>query len=73
MATLIDLNNKTITKIDGIPYTDGHSCSIEKYQDKFYFSAYGVDKSGIFSYDPATGAVEHVTSCNADISFMHIF
>lgn len=73
MATVIDLNSKTISKIDGIPYTDGHSCSIEEYQGKFYLTAYGVDKSGIFSYDPANGAVEQVTSCNSDISFMHIF
>ena len=70
---VIDLNNKTISKINGIPYTDGHSVSIEKYQGKFYFTAYGVDKSGVFSYDPATGAVEHVIDCNSDISYMHIF
>ena len=73
MAAVIDLNNKTISKINGIPYTDGHSVSIEEYQGKFYFTAYGVDKSGVFSYDPATGAVEHVIDCNSDISYMHIF
>jgi len=73
MAVVIDLNNKTISKINGIPYTDGHSCSIEKYQDKYYFAAYGVDKSGVFSYDPANGAVEHVINCNSDISYLHIF
>lgn len=73
MAAVIDLNNKTISKINGIPYTDGHSVSIEAYQGKFYFTSYGVDKSGVFSYDPATGAVEHVIDCNSDISYMHIF
>ena len=73
MAVVIDLNNKTISKINGIPYTDGHSCSIVKYQNKFYFTSYGVDKSGVFSYDPATGAVEHVINCNSDISYLYIF
>ena len=73
MAVSIDLNAKTITKIDGIPYTDGHSCSIAKYQNKYYLSSYGVDKSGVFSYDPATGSVEHVINCNSDISYLYIF
>lgn len=73
MAVVIDLNNKTISKINGIPYTDGHSVSIVRYQDKFYFCAYGVDKSGVFEYDPANGNVKHVIKSNSDISYLYIF
>ncbi len=73
IAVVIDLNNKTVKRIQGIPDTDPHSGSICEFNGKFYFSAYGVNASGVFSYDPATGAVEHVLECNTDISYLHIF
>ncbi|MBR6369593.1 MAG: hypothetical protein IKS24_00780 [Bacteroidaceae bacterium] len=73
IATVIDLNAKTITRIDGIPNTDGHSVCIVKHDNLFYLTAYGVNQSGVFSYNPATGAVEQVISCNSDISYLYIF
>jgi len=73
IAVIIDLNDKTVKRIQGIPNTDPHSGSICEYNGKFYFAAYGVNASGLFSYDPATDDVEHVLQCNTDISYLHIF
>lgn len=73
IAAVIDLNNKTVKRIQGIPNTDPHSGSICEYNGKYYLTAYGVNASGVFSYDPVTGNVEHVLECNTDISYLHIF
>lgn len=73
MAVIIDLKNKTIKKIDGIPYTDGHSVAIEYHQNEVFFSSYGMDKSGIFSYNIHTGTVSQALNSKGNISFMHFF
>jgi len=73
IAVVIDLNSKTIKRIQGIPNTDPHSGSICEYDGKFYVTAYGVDASGVFSYDPATGTAEQVLQCNTDLSYLYIF
>lgn len=73
IAVIIDINNKTVKRIQGIPNTDPHSCSIDLYDGKVYFAAYGVNASGIFAYDPSNEAVEHVQECNTDISYLKIF
>ncbi len=62
VAVKIDLANKTISKIDGIPHTDGFSIIIEKWGEKVLFSASGESASGIFSYDLNTAKVEQVLS-----------
>ena len=73
MAVLIDLNAKTIKKIDGIPLTDGHSIYIGKYKDLVVFAAFGTDKIGLFSYNPTTNATEKLLSTIGNASFFHAF
>lgn len=73
MAVIIDLNKRTIKQIEGIPYSDGHSVSIEYHDGMVYFSAFGVDKAGVFSYDPKTEAVQHVISLSGNLAYIHFF
>ena len=73
MAVAIDLDKRTIKKIEGIPYSDGHSVAIEYHDGVVYFSSFGVDKAGIFAYDPATGNVTHPVPLNGDVTYIHFF
>ena len=73
MAVIIDLNKRTIKQIEGIPYSDGHSVSIEYHDGLVYFSAFGVDKAGVFSYDPKTEAVKQVLSLSGNLAYIHFF
>ena len=73
MAVVIDLKTKSIQKIDGIPYTDGHSVAIEFHNGEALFGAFGVEASGIFAYNPTTGKVKQVLSSSGNIAFMHFF
>lgn len=73
MAVLIDLNSRTIKKIEGIPYTDGYSVAIEYHNGEVFFAAYGVDASGIFAYNPITGKVRQALSASGNIAYMHFF
>ena len=73
MAVIIDLNAKTIKRIEGIPETDGYSSSIEQDNGEVYFSVYGVAKSGIFAYNPTTEAVRQVMSSKNGITSIHFF
>jgi len=73
LAILIDLKAKTIKKIDGIPLTDGHSVFITKMKDKVIFAAFGTDKVGLFSFDPATGTVQQLLSTQGNPAYFHAF
>ena len=73
MATLIDLNTKTIKKIEGVPLTDPQSLFIGTYQDKVILSASGRDKVGLFLYNPADGSVQQVLTTQGDATFFHSF
>ncbi|MEY8588737.1 hypothetical protein [Phocaeicola sartorii] len=73
MAVLIDLNSRTIKKIEGIPYTDGYSVAIEYHNGEVFFAAYGIDASGIFAYNPITGKVRQALSASGNIAYMHFF
>lgn len=73
MAVMIDLKAGSIGKIDGIPYTDGHSVAIEYRNGEILFAAYGVDAAGVFAYNPATGKVRKAISSAGNIAFMHFF
>lgn len=73
MAVMIDLKAGSIGKIDGIPYTDGHSVAIEYRNGEILFAAYGVDAAGVFAYSPATGKVRKAVSSAGNIAFMHFF
>lgn len=73
MAVMIDLKARSIGKIDGIPYTDGHSVAIEYRNGEILFAAYGVDAAGVFAYSPATGKVRKAVSSAGNIAFMHFF
>ena len=73
LPVIIDLKNKTIKKIEGIPYTDGHSVAIECHNGEVYFSSYGVNAAGIFAYNPTTETVKQVLSSTGNIAFFHFF
>ena len=73
LAVLIDLRAKTIKKIEGIPLTDGHSISINKVGTNAIFGAFGTDKVGLFSFDPATGEVQQLLSTQGNPAYFHAF
>ena len=73
MAVLIDLSAKTISQINGIPLTDGHSIFITKHKGNILFGAFGTDKIGLFAYNPTTGAVEQVLTTTGNPAFFHAF
>lgn len=73
MAVSIDLDKRTVKKIEGVPYSDGHSVAIEYHDGVVYFSSFGVDKAGIFAYDPATGTVTQPISLNGNVNYIHFF
>ena len=73
MAVLIDLSAKTISQINGIPLTDGHSIFITKHNGNILFGAFGTDKIGLFAYNPTTGAVEQVLTTTGNPAFFHAF
>ena len=73
MAVSIDLDKRTIKKIEGVPYSDGHSVAIEYHDSMVYFSSFGVDKAGIFAYNPATGVVTQPISLNGNVNYIHFF
>ena len=68
-----DEEMKTIKKIEGVPYTDGHSVVIECHGGEVLFSSFGVDKAGVFGYDPSTEAVRHLMSSSVNIAYLHFF
>ncbi len=73
MAVLIDLNTKTIKKIDGVPLTDGHSILLEEHNGKVVLGIYGTDKAGFFTYDPITEKVTHDATTVGNPTFVHFF
>lgn len=73
MPVLIDLDKRTVKMIEGIPCSDGHSVAIEYHDGVVYFSSFGVDKAGIFTYDPATGAVSQPVSLTGNVNYIHFF
>ena len=73
MAVLIDFNAKSISQINGVPLTDGHSILITKLNDKVIFGAFGADKRGLFAFDPTTGTVKQILSTTGNPAFFHAF
>ena len=73
MAVLVDFNAKSISQINGIPLTDGHSIFITKHKGNILFGAFGTDKIGLFAYNPTTGAVEQVLTTTGNPAFFHAF
>jgi hypothetical protein len=73
MAVIIDLKTKTIKKVEGVPYTDGHSVAIEYHNGEVLFASCGADASGVFAYNPITGVVRHILSTSVNVAFMHFF
>ena len=73
MAVLIDLNAKTMKKIEGVPLTDPQSLFIGKYENEVILSASGSDKVGLFRYNPANGSVQQVLTTQGDATFFHAF
>lgn len=54
----VDLYNKTITKIEGLGYSNPHACAVAKYGNKVVYGLSNKTEHGFFSYDPATKKVE---------------
>ncbi len=54
----VDLYNKTITKIEGLGYSNPHACAVAKYGNKVVYGLSNKTEHGLFSYDPATKKVE---------------
>lgn len=73
MAVEIDLNAKTIQKIEGLPLSDHFSIYIETYKDEVIFASFGNDVSGAFSYNPKTKATKQVLTTEGNLYFMHFF
>ena len=73
MPVIIDLNKRTIKMIEGIPCSDGHSVAIEYHDGLVYYSAFGVDKAGVFTYDPKTEEVKQVISLSGNLNYIHFF
>lgn len=73
MAVIMDLNTRTIRRIADIPITDGHSVFIQKYGSEVYFSAYGTEASGVFSYNPETNKSRQVLKASCNVVFFHFF
>ena len=73
MAVLIDLNAKTIKKIEGVPLTDPQSLFIGTYENDVILSAFGSDKVGLFRYNPTNGNVQQVLTTEGNPTFFHAF
>ena len=73
MPVIIDLKKRTIKMIEGIPCSDGHSVAIEYHDGLVYFSSFGVDKAGVFTYDPKTGEVKQTLSLSGNLNYIHFF
>ena len=73
MPVIIDLKKRTIKMIEGIPCSDGHSVAIECHDGLVYFSSFGVDKAGVFTYDPKTGEVKQALSLSGNLNYIHFF
>ncbi len=73
MAVIIDLNEKTIKAIDGIPLTDGHSIWIEEHNGLAIFTCFGDSDAGVFTYNIATGEVQKTLSTAGNPIFVHFF
>ena len=73
MPVIIDLKKRTIKMIEGIPCSDGHSVAIEYHDGLVYFSSFGVDKAGVFTYDPKTGEVKQALSLSGNLNYIHFF
>ncbi len=73
IAVLMDLNTKTIKRIEGVPVTDGHSVCLDEYKDLVVLGAYGKNKAGFFTYNPTTEEVEYVLSTVGNPASFHYF
>lgn len=73
IAVLINLNAKTIKKIDGIPYTDSHSVFIGKNNNEVIFGVSGTDKRGLFSYNPTTNTTQQLLKTDGGADFFYAF
>lgn len=75
VAVKIDLNAKKITRIEGIPVTNGYSCAIGKYKNQYLFGNTNQTTKGFYTFDPATGKVsaEPVIKVEGFPQFVHWF
>lgn len=73
MPVFIDLKARTIRMIEGIPCSDGHSVAIEYHDGLVYYSSFGVDKAGVFTYNPGTEEVKQVISLSGNLNYIHFF
>lgn len=55
---IVDIYNKTITKIDGLPLSNGHGIAMGQHQDKMFYGSANSEYNGFCTYDLNTGAIE---------------
>jgi hypothetical protein len=70
IAIEIDLNTKTIEKIEGLPLSDGYNILIETYRGEAIFASYGDKISGAFSYNPKTKKTKQLLTTERNLYFM---
>ncbi len=55
---IVDLYNKTMTVIDGLPLSNGHGGAMGQHQDKMVFGSANSEYNGFCTYDLNTGTIE---------------
>ncbi len=73
MAVEMNLNTKTIKKIEGIPTTDGQSVFIGTYKNDYVFANYGESKAGFYTYNPQTQKAQLTLETVGNPVFFHYF
>lgn len=73
ISVIIDLKQKTIKQVKGMPATDGHSVEITYHNGLVYFAPFGENAAGIFTYNPQTEQVAQVLTWNNNIAYIHFF
>ena len=59
VAILVDLYNKTIKVIDGLPHSNGHGVAMGKHGNKMVYGSANDEYNGFSTVDLTTGTVEN--------------
>ena len=58
IPVVVDLYNKTVSVIDGLPLSNGHGVAMGRHKDKMVYGSANNEYNGFCTVDLATGAVE---------------
>ena len=74
VAILVDLYNKTIKVIDGLPHSNGHGVAMGKHGNKMVYGSANDEYNGFSTVDLTTGTVENkVVTVTGFPSFFYSF